>query len=224
MPEPLNVSETARRHEALAASAPHLKLHHADADDGNDDTDVSDTREAQVRLPLNDNSDTEQHSEADHVDETLKATDHAGPIENAEHSEMLQPAEASDRTDADTDASANVPDMHVASYSYDPPAPAVSLTKPLLAIAAGASLLMAGWNYSSLEDARAQLTSMTEAKAAVERSLAEAQGRLAAAEKAVASVNAALSPKSGVEAAKPAAKTAEPAAKTAAPAANAQPK
>lgn len=221
MPEPLNVSETARRHEALAASAPHLKLHHTNTDDGNDESDVTD---AQVRLPLNDNADTEQHSETDHADETLHATEHDDPIETAEHSEMLQPAETSDNSDSDTDASANVPDTHVASYTYDPPTPAVSLTKPLLAIAAGASLLMAGWNYSSLEDARAQLTSISEAKASVERSLAEAQGRLAAAEKAVASVNAALSPKAGADAAKPAAKPAEPAAKAAAPAADAQPK
>ena len=66
------------------------------------------------------------------------------------------------------------------------------LTTPLLAIIAAAAVLAAAWSYSSLEGTRAQLTAATEAKAAVDRALADAQGRLSAAENALAGVKAAL--------------------------------
>lgn len=67
-----------------------------------------------------------------------------------------------------------------------------SLKSPLLALTALVSVLGAAWNYTTLENTRVQLTAVSNAKASVEMSLAEAQGRLAAAEKAVADVKAAL--------------------------------
>lgn len=68
----------------------------------------------------------------------------------------------------------------------------VSLKTPLLAIAAAVGLLAAAWNYTALVDTRAQLSAVTEAKATVDRQLADAQSRLSAAETAVANVKAAL--------------------------------
>lgn len=62
----------------------------------------------------------------------------------------------------------------------------------VLGIAALIGLLFGAWNYTVLESTRAQLSSVTEAKAALDRSLADAQGRLAAAEKAFADVKSAL--------------------------------
>ena len=85
--------------------------------------------------------------------------------------------------------------VHQAAYAATAPhIPSVweSLKSPLLAITAAVAVAAAVWSYSGLEDARAQLASVTEAKASVERSLAEARGRLTAAEKAVADVKAAL--------------------------------
>ncbi|MBX9683933.1 MAG: hypothetical protein K2X41_09110 [Hyphomicrobium sp.] len=85
--------------------------------------------------------------------------------------------------------------VHHAAYAATAPhIPSVweSLKSPLLAITAAVAVAAAVWSYSGLEDARAQLASVTEAKASVERSLAEARGRLTAAEKAVADVKAAL--------------------------------
>jgi hypothetical protein len=73
-----------------------------------------------------------------------------------------------------------------------PPTMPVSMKMPLLAIAAGGSMLAAIWSYTTLDDTRSQLTTMTEAKATVDRSLADARARLLAAEKAVADVKAAL--------------------------------
>jgi hypothetical protein len=67
-----------------------------------------------------------------------------------------------------------------------------SVMMPFLAVAAGLSALAAVWSYTTLEETRGQLASMTEAKASVDRSLADARGRLSAAEKAVADVKAAL--------------------------------
>ena len=92
----------------------------------------------------------------------------------------------------------------------------------MLVIATVVSVLAASWNYSTLVQTRAQLASMTEAKAAAETALAtataskaavekafsEAQARLSAVEKAMGDVKAALT----VPAA-PAAEKSEPAAR-----------
>ncbi|PPC85071.1 MAG: hypothetical protein CTY31_03545 [Hyphomicrobium sp.] len=74
----------------------------------------------------------------------------------------------------------------------DAPSMSGLLTTPLMAIVTAVAVLAAAWSYSTLETTRAQLTAATEAKAAVDRALADAQGRLSAAENALAGVKAAL--------------------------------
>jgi hypothetical protein len=71
------------------------------------------------------------------------------------------------------------------------------LLTPLLGAAALVGLVLAAWSYTALEDTRAQLTSITNAKAAVDQSLADAQRRLEAAEKAIADVQTALGKPTG---------------------------
>lgn len=86
--------------------------------------------------------------------------------------------------------------------TFDSPRPRDMLTTPLLAIGFAVALLAAGWSYTSLEATRAELASITQSKASVDRQLGDAQARLSAAEKAVADVKAALN--STPSAAKPA--------------------
>jgi hypothetical protein len=78
-----------------------------------------------------------------------------------------------------------------------------SLVMPLLAAAAVTGLLLAAWNYAALGSARSQISNLTQEKAAVESSLADAQGRLAAAEKAIADVKSALATPVGAKAKAP---------------------
>lgn len=79
-----------------------------------------------------------------------------------------------------------------AARTYDPPSVMETAKSPLLAIATACATVAAVWSYTSLEDTRAQLATVTSAKATLERSLAEAQSKLAVAEKTVADVKAAI--------------------------------
>ncbi len=103
-----------------------------------------------------------------------------------------------DRTDSvlgfehDTEAAAEDRHIPYAASSQAAASDSPSLRTPLLAIAATVGLLAAAWSYTALEETRAQLTVVTEAKASVDRQLADAQSRLSAAETAVANVKAAL--------------------------------
>ncbi len=89
------------------------------------------------------------------------------------------------------------PDDGASEFSYMSSSPSrgtlESLKTPLLALAAAGGLLLAFWNYSALEAARAELGTVSAAKATVDKALSDAQSRLTAAEKAVADVKAALS-------------------------------
>ena len=93
--------------------------------------------------------------------------------------------------------------VYRASPADAPPPVRPSLKTPLLAVVAVASLVVAGWNYSTLQETRGKLTAMSDQKASVDRAFAEAQSRLAAAEKAVADVKAALTTTSSAAAAAP---------------------
>ena len=115
---------------------------------------------------------------------------HAEPISDdrktGESQNTLVLQEASDEADHDY---IDTPHSHISST----PTMWESLKTPLLAVVAVVSLLAAGMSYSTLEETRARLTSMSDAKAAAEKALSEARGKLAAAEKAVGDVKAALS-------------------------------
>lgn len=167
----------------------------------------ADVHDAPVALHASDDRQTGENGN----DGSPVAEPHAGETEAARDS-----IEARALTDTPADSTETIveqtetvvePSMHDArdtdiaphtSYRSDaataPHIPGVweSLKSPLLAITAAVAVAAAVWNYSSLADAQAQLTSVTAAKASVERSLAEARGRLTAAEKAVADVKAAL--------------------------------
>lgn len=76
------------------------------------------------------------------------------------------------------------------SRPIDPPSKL--LQAPLLTIAAACAGVAAMWSYSALEDTRAQLANVSNAKAAVEQALADAKSKLAVAEKTVADVKSAI--------------------------------
>lgn len=75
-----------------------------------------------------------------------------------------------------------------------------TLWNPLLAVAAVLAVLAAGWSYTSLQGTRAQLSAMADAKASVERTLADVKTRLSAAEKTVSDIRAALAASAAVAA------------------------
>lgn len=153
-------------------------------------------------------------AEADRPAETSR-TETVDAAELAEALDARDAREISETTDepsAKNEAS-GAEESRDSSYSYyssrldtDPPTATQHLKTPLLVLVAVASLIAAGWNYTRLEEARAQLATSAQSKASVDQSLADAQGRLAAAEKAMADVKAAL-------AAVPAGPKAAPAAK-----------
>lgn len=74
------------------------------------------------------------------------------------------------------------------------------LLTPLLGAAALVGLVLAAWSFTALEETRAQLTSITAEKTAVDQSLADAQRRLEATEKAIADVQTALGKPTGAAA------------------------
>lgn len=139
-----------------------------------------------------DSSKTTEPADMRDVREPVATGDHdslADPVsaepKAAESQNTLVLQEASD--DAEHDY-IDTPHSHASST----PTMWDSLKTPLLAMVAGVSLLAAGMTYSTLEETRARLTSMSDAKAAAEKALGEARGRLAAAEKAVGDVKTAL--------------------------------
>lgn len=104
----------------------------------------------------------------------------------------------------------NSPKISYSPAMTEPPTTYELIKTPMLAIAAAVSLVVAGWSYSSLEQTRADLNAMTEAKASVDKALADAKSRLTNAEKAVAAVKAALTSVPVVAATGAAATAAEP--------------
>lgn len=92
--------------------------------------------------------------------------------------------------------------------AYEPPTVLETARSPLLAITAACAAVAALWSYTSLEDVRSQLASVSTAKASLERSLADTQSKLAVAEKTVTDIKAAIA-----AAAAPAKASGSPAAK-----------
>lgn len=118
-----------------------------------------------------------------------------------------------DQTDTDAtrtdiaDPEATAGHEQSVSRAYEPPTVLETARSPLLAITAACAAVAALWSYTSLEDVRAQLATVSTAKTSLERSLADSQSKLAVAERTVADIKAAIA-----GAATPA-KAASPAAK-----------
>jgi septal ring factor EnvC (AmiA/AmiB activator) len=86
-----------------------------------------------------------------------------------------------------------------------------SSSSSLMPMAALGALLIAGMSFTSLKTTRSELAALTEAKASVDKSLAETQGRLTVAEKTIADIKAAIAAATTTAAAK----TSEPVLETA---------
>lgn len=82
------------------------------------------------------------------------------------------------------------------------------MSSSLLPIATLGALLVAGMSFTSLKTTRSELAALTEAKASVDKSLAETQSKLSVAEKAIADIKAAIAAATTTAAAKTGAVTA----------------
>lgn len=156
----------------------------------------TDSAVAKEDIPLRDAYQPSQSSDAPDSVWMTDARDANEAREASDDQKTPLPLEARayNETPHDAEPQAFVDTSYTArtSSSSDTPTMSGLLTTPLLAMITAVAVLAAAWSYSSLEGTRAQLTAAIEAKAAVDRALADAQGRLSAAENALAGVKAAL--------------------------------